>query len=569
MGSVMQGHLRPAIVLLITGHVTCHSGRVLSQTLPARKVSRGQIESKQKRHASASIVATLANAIRRGDCTAGVTYAKQVLKKYPDRSPESAYANLLIGACLVRAKRWPAAIRSLQLATPLSGKAIQTRRQLLRYAVDRDRDESRSFGAGTTGSSWNPVGSGQWNQPLYIPVEPAYGRVPSQAVPSGTGKASKAPKPSAPEGPQTTLAVTPALTYGRTDESKSYSGLKQSDGSVGVTEIKANGIYRHNMPLAYAKGDPLVVSFPLEMNYVQESVSGEETSFRRATDSETSVAGTVSELGGSSKYFLTTMTPSLSVPLSSTIEVEGSLLYSWTLPDFSAAGKSSRRMPGGSVAIELGSLNMSGSVSYDERLNSNDEKMQSTLSFRGNLALATGSGSWSIAAGNASTDVPEDFRSDAQAAGKTDATVAGQFSGESADYRISGTYAALESFPGFVLRAPLTNLSGSADVEVPYGVFSVGGAFTYSMLSDIRVGLAVQDADGVEGKEIVSADASQWKISGRFKLTTVKWFAFSMGYEYISTTYSVGKSAFQKDFLRSQPDLILRSTLGAAISREF
>ncbi len=511
------------------------------------------------------------NALQRGDCPFAISQARQILSHYPSGTVEAAQANLTIGSCLLRAKRWSAAQRALRLARPLSGRAAQTRRRLEKFAAEREREESRSFGSGTTNSVWNPVAAQPYWQapaPVVMPVGPAYGKAP-QTRPGPRPAAAKVARGPGSASTVNSFSITPATTYNRVDSYKSYSGLMETSGYSMTTETKVTAQARSESPLAYAGGDALALSLPVELNYVQSSGSDETTSFSRASDLATTISGTVTEKGRGSKEFLTTATPGVTVPLGKDIEFEGSFLYSLTLPNFKPVGKSSQRAPKVSLDLEAGLWKASGSVSYDERLNSSDARTQSSSILSGNLSYAAGVQTWTLAATRTDTDVPVELRNDSISAANTSASLTAKIGGESADYKLTGSYSAYERFPGLVFKAPAATMKISGDVDVPFGVFSLGGNFSYGSLSDYVRSYTIKDETGGEVSYLIAANGTQTQFGGKFKVTAFKWLAFAIAYSNTTTDYTTNNPLVHKLFLKDNESAAARTTVSAALSREF
>ncbi len=503
-------------------------------------------------------------ALQRGDCAGASGLARQILARNKYGTVEAAQANLALGSCLLRAKRWSAAQRFLRLARPLPGRAAQTRRRLEKFAADREREESRSAGLSNSNSSWNPVGAQPyWQPPVVMPVEPAYGKVPQKPrmIPEKTAK---------PSGVSNSFSVTPALNYSRSDSYKSFSGLSQSSGVRTTTENNVNIQARTESPMAYAGGDSLALSLPVELAYNQSTSAGDTVSFKRNSDTATTVFGEVSGRGSSSKEFSLSATPSVTVPVTGNIEVEGSFLYRLSLPDFETAGKQTQRSPSGAVDFEFGSWKASAGVAYDERLNSSDERESGTTTLRGNLSWASSGQTLTLAADQNNASVPEGSRSAGIAAAATNASFTAKFGSESADYKISGNYRAQDAFPDAGLDAPGQQISGLGDVEVPFGVFSIGGAFTYSNLSDIVQKFTVKDSNsGDDVTYMVVAQGGQMKFDGRFKVTAFKWLSLGVAYSYVTTDYQTNNPVVDKDFRRKFEDLSTTTVVTASIFREF
>ncbi len=512
----------------------------------------------------------LQNALQRGDCAFAISQARQILSQYPFGSAEAAQANLTLGTCLLRAKRWSAAQRALRLARPLSGRAVQTRRRLEKFAADREQEENRSFGSGTTNSLWSPVAAQPYWQapaPVVMPVEPGYGKgkVPQSPRPSPV----KPAKPAKPEEKLRGFSITPAATYKRIDSYKSFSGLSEVGDNATTTESKVTAQARSESPMAYAGGDALALSLPLELNYAQNSGNNEIISFSRASDTATTVSGNVKDKGTNSKVFTTKATPAVTVPLGKDIEFEGSFLYTLDLPDFKTDKKKSSRVPKGTLELEAGAWKASGAASYEEKLDSSDARTQGSSIFSGKLSYAAGVQTWTLDAKRTDTAVPVTLRDESVAAANTSASLTAKIGGESAEYKLIGSYVAYERFPGVILKAAGTTMKISGDVDVPFGVFSLGGNFSYGSLSDYVSSITIKDESGGDVTYQLAANGTQTQFGGKFKVTAFKWLALSMAYTYTTTDYTTNNPLLQKEFLKKNESMATSTTVSAALSREF
>lgn len=510
------------------------------------------------------------NALQRGDCAFAISQASQILSQYPFGTAEAAQANLTLGTCLLRAKRWSAAQRALRLARPLSGRAAQTRRRLEKFAADREQEETRSFGSGTTNSLWSPVAAQPYWQapaPVVMPVEPGYGKgkVPQSPRPSPV----KPAKPAKPEEKLRGFSITPAATYKRVDSYKSFSGLSEVGDNATTTESKVTAQVRSESPMAYAGGDALALSLPLELNYAQNSGNNEIISFSRASDTATTVSGNVKDTGTASKVFTTTATPAVTVPLGKDIEFEGSFLYTLDLPDFKTDKKKSRRVPKGTLELEAGAWKASGAASYEEKLDSSDARTQGSSIFSGKLSYAAGVQTWTLDAKRTDTAVPVTLRDESVAAANTSASLTAKIGAESAEYKLIGSYVAYERFPGVILKAAGTTMKISGDVDVPFGVFSLGGNFSYGSLSDYVSSITIKDESGGDVTYQLAANGTQTQFGGKFKVTAFKWLALSMAYTYTTTDYTTNNPLLQKEFLKKNESMATSTTVSAALSREF
>jgi|GEM_PF-2431827 len=506
-------------------------------------------------------------ALQRGDCAGATGVARQILARNKYGTVEAAQANLALGSCLLRAKRWSAAQRALRLARPLPGHAAQTRRRLEKFAADREREESRSAGLSNSNSSWNPVGAQPyWQAPVVMPVDPAYGKVPQKpkSLPEKSAKLEK------PGGVTSHFSVTPALNYSRSDSYKSFSGLSQSSGVSTSTENNVNIQARTESPMAQAGGDSLALSLPVDLNYTRSASVGDTVSFKRNSDTATTVFGEVSGKGSSKNEFRMSAKPSVTVPVTGSVELEGSFHYKLSLPDFEAANKETQRNPSGAVDVEIGSWKASAGAAYDERLNSADERLSGTTTLKGSLSWASGGQTLTLAADQNNANVSEVARSPGVAAAITNASLTAKFGTESADYKFSGIYKSQDAFPDVGLDAPGQTITGLGDVEIPFGVFSIGGAFTYSNLSGIVQRFTVKDSStGEDVTYVLAAEGGQMKFDGRFKVTALKWLALGIAYSYVTTDYQTNNPVVDKDFRRKFEDLSTTTIVTASISREF
>lgn len=510
------------------------------------------------------LVNSMNTALQRGDCGNAAAFARQILARHKYGSVEAAQANLGIGSCLLRAKRWSAAQRALRLARPLPGRAAQTRRRLEKFAAERERDEARSRGISNSNSSWSPVAAQPYWQapaPVVMPVDPGYGKV--QQKPRAAP-----PKVAKPPGSMNSFSVTPAINYERSDSYKSFSGLSQKSGSTTRTDNKVTVQARSESPMGYAGGDSLALSLPVELNYSQSATAGYTVSFKRNSDTATTVFGEVSEQGVTSKDFSMSASPSLTIPVTGDVELEGALVYGLNLPDFKATGKSTRRNPSANVDIELGSWKASAAIGYDERLNSSDERTSGTTTIKGSLSYGSGGQTWTLAVDRSDASIPESERTSSYAAVVTNASITGKTGTDSAEYKFQGSYSAKEPFPDVGLRAPGQLLSGLADVEIPFGVFSVGGSFTYEDLSDIVQSYTTK-VDENDVRYNIAAQGGRMKFEGRFNVTAFKWLSIGMNYKYVSTDYQTNNPVVDKDFRRNNEDLSTETTVTASVSREF
>ncbi len=510
------------------------------------------------------------NALQRGDCAFATSQATQILSQYPFGTVEAAQSNLTLGTCLLRVKRWSAAQRALRLARPLSGRAAQTRRRLEKFAADREQEENRSFGSGTTNSLWSPVGAQPYWQapaPVVMPVEPGYGK--GKAPQSPRPSPVKPAKPAKPEEKLRGFSITPAATYKRIDSYKSFSGLSEVGDNATTTESKVTAQVRSESPMAYAGGEALALSLPLELNYAQNSGNNEIISFSRASDTATTVSGNVKDEGKNSKVFTTKATPAVTVPLGKDIEFEGSFLYTLELPDFKTDKKKSSRVPKGTLELEAGAWKASGAASYEEKLDSSDARTQGSSIFFGKLSYAAGVQTWTLDATRTDTAVPVTLRDEKVSAANTKASLTAKIGGDSAEYKLTGFYSAHERFPAVVLKAPGTTIKISGDVEVPFGVFSVGGICSYGSLSDYVSNITIKDESGGDVTYQLAANGTQIYFGGRFKVTAFKWLALSTVYEYTTTDYTTNNPLLQKEFLKKNESMETKTTVSAALSREF
>ena len=515
-------------------------------------------------------VAALANFLQRGDCPSSIVLAKQILTRYPYGTVEAAQANLALGSCYLRAKRWSAAQRVLRLARPLPGRTAQTRRRLEEFAAERERDESRSMGTATTNSSWHPVAAQPYWQPpapiIMPPLEPSNGKGKQRPLQRPSPAPVKAPKP---PGPSTSFSITPALSYFRTYTSSDYSGLKQGNGSAGksVSKITAQG--RSETPMAYAGGDMLALSLPIELDYTQEASHGDAVSFVRADEAATTVAGTVTSSGAATNNFNTTATPALTLPLSSSIELKGAYRFSLTLPDFMDANKKSSHKPSASLDAEAGGWKVSAGVSYEERFGSSAESTESSTALNGSVSYGAGVQTWTLALARTNTEVPLNLRIAGNTAANTNASLTGKFGSDSGDFKLVGTYNAYDRFDGILISIPATAMELLGAVDVPFGVFTLGGSFSWASQSDFEQSFKIKDDSGTEVENKTSAEGSQIKFGGNFKVIAVKWLAIGISYSYQSTDYTITNPVVQKNFLIKNADLITTTVFSASIFREF
>ena len=503
--------------------------------------------------------------VERGDCAFATSQANQVLSRYPYGTAEAAQANLAIGTCLLRAKLWSAARRALQRAQPLSGRSAATRRRLEKYAIEREREEAKAVAVATSKTLPPPTASRPvWQPPVQftMPVEPAYGKI-QQRSPSVPAKAPKAVVVGS------SFSITPELTYKRIDTSQNYSALIQSNGSALTTENKVTMKAQTSYPMPNVPGEALTLSLPVELNLTKGTTLGENVDFRRTSDTATTVFGKVSDSGTSSNDFITTASPALELPLMNAVGLKGSYKYSLKSPDFKSKGQETTRSPKGELTIKTGSVTSKTSVAYLETLDESGGRKKSDVVYKGNASYNVGAQTFDVDVSRTETDVPEALRETGVAAANSNASLSGKHTSDSGEYKLTGTYASFERFPGIELKSPAMNLKLAGEVTVPFSVFSLGANAAYSSQSDFVQGYTIKDESGGDLTIQITAEDTVMEFGGEFKVTAVKWLAISIGYSYKTISYKTNNPLVEKDFLKKNADLTMSTTISASLSREF
>ncbi len=503
--------------------------------------------------------------VERGDCAFATSQANQVLSRYPYGTAEAAQANLAIGTCLLRAKLWSAAHRALRLAQPLSGRSAATRRRLEKYAIEREREEAKALAVAASKKLPPPTASRPvWQAPVQVtmPVEPTYGKI-QQRPPSVPVKVPKAVVVGS------SFSITPELTYNRIDSSKSCSGLLQSNGSALTTENKVTVKAQTSYPMPNVPNEPLTFSLPVELNLTTGTTLGENVDFRRTSDTATTVFGTVSETGNSSKDFITTASPAVELPLMSAVGLKGSYKYSLKSPDFKSKGQETTRSPKGELTIKSGSVTSKTSVAYLETLDESGGRKKSDMVYNGNASYNVGAQTFAVDVSRTETDVPEALRDTGVAAANSNVSLSGKHTADSGEYKLKGTYVSFERFLGIELKSPARNLKLAGEVTVPFSVFSLGANAAYSSQSDFVQGYTIKDESGGDLTIQITAEDTVMEFGGKFEVTAVKWLAISIGYSYKTISYKTNNPLAEKDFLKKNADLIMSTTISASLSREF
>ncbi|MEY4630875.1 MAG: hypothetical protein RIQ81_995 [Pseudomonadota bacterium] len=398
--------------------------------------------------------------------------------------------------------------------------------------------------------------------PVIMPVEPGYGRIAPRPAPAA--------KPAQKAG-GSSFSATPAYSNTQVFSHKDYHGLRTGSGKTQTREFKVKLQAQSESPVKSAGGAMFTLGLPVELKHSIINSTGEEFGFSRDEDNPDTVLGSTKVTTSPTSTAVTINAgPGVSLPFSSSVELEGTYNYTLVLPDFKTDEKSTRHKPEASINADAGAWTFTGKLAFDENFNKSDELQSSSTILTGTASAPVGKAVVNVSLTQTSTDVPGAIRPTSNtAASSLAANGSAKFDGESIDFTLSAIYLALERFPDAPIRAPGEVMGAAASMDIPFGIFSIGGSFGFKSLADLRQTYKTKDADGNDSTQEVIAEGDQTGFSGNFKVTAVKWLSLSTEFVKTTTKWQTNNSVAQKDFLKANPDQEGLTTINATLSWQF